>query len=126
MVVLFTEKRKVGGSTPPLTTPKNFPDIEVVQGRDEVLDEGVELAAGYPHVGMRRLHAEAGVGARSAATLAQLVDELLGQPLQVGPGELLVDAVVLRGAIFKGAGNPAGSVTERSKPVTRVECEPCL
>ena len=58
-----------------------------------------------PHVGMRLPHAEPGVGAGSAGVLAQLVDKLLMQPLQVGPGELLIDAVVLGCAIFKGAGD---------------------
>jgi hypothetical protein len=54
---------------------------------------------------MRLLHAEPRVGARSAGILAQLVDELFRQSVQVGPGELLVDAVVLRCAVFKGAGD---------------------
>src|SRR5262245_32010108 len=54
---------------------------------------------------MRLPHVEPRVGARTAGILAQLVDELLMQPVQVGPGELLVDAVVLRCAIFKGPGD---------------------
>ena len=54
---------------------------------------------------MRLPHIEPGVGARSAGILTQLVDELLRQPVQVGPGELLIDAVVLRSALFKGAGD---------------------
>src|SRR5215471_15693685 len=54
---------------------------------------------------MRLPHVEPRVGARPARILAQLVDELLMQPVQVGPGELLVDTVVLRCAIFKGAGD---------------------
>ena len=57
------------------------------------------------NVGMRLFHAEAGVGARPAGVLAQLVDELLGQPLQVGPGELLIDAAILARTIIKGAGD---------------------
>jgi hypothetical protein len=50
---------------------------------------------------MRLFHAEPGVGARPAGVLAQLVDELLGQSLQVGPGELLIDAVVLPRTVIK-------------------------
>src|SRR5215472_4343661 len=82
-----------------------FPDLEVVQHRDEVFHEGIELAVRHPHVGMRLRHAEPGVGARPTGVLAQLVDELLGQSLQVGPGELLIDAVVLPGAIIESAGD---------------------
>src|SRR5205809_608914 len=54
---------------------------------------------------MRLPHAEPGVGARPAGILTQLVDEFFRQPVQVGPGELLIDAVVLCCAIFKGAGD---------------------
>ena len=58
-----------------------------------------------PHVGMRLPHAEPGVGTRPAGIPTQLIDELFRQPVQVGPGELLVDAVVLGRALFKGAGD---------------------
>src|SRR5690242_15896768 len=81
-----------------------FPDLEVVEHHDEVFHEGIELAVRHPHVGMRLLHAEPGVGARPAGVLAQLIDELLGQPLQVRPGELLIDAAVAPRALIKGAG----------------------
>jgi hypothetical protein len=84
-----------------------FPDVEAVQGRDEIFHEGIPLAARYPHVGMRLPHVEPGVGARSAGILAHLVDELFRQPVQVGPGELLIDAVVPGCALFKGAGDPS-------------------
>lgn len=50
------------------------------------------------------LMSEPGVGARSAGVLAKLVDEFFRQPVQVCPGELLLDAVVVLGcAIFEGA-----------------------
>jgi len=35
-----------------------FPDLEVVQNRNEVFHEGIELAVRHPHVGMRLFHAE--------------------------------------------------------------------
>jgi hypothetical protein len=54
--------------------PVRLPDLEVVQGRDDVLHEGIELAVGHPHVGMRFRHAAPGVGARSTGRLTQLID----------------------------------------------------
>jgi hypothetical protein len=54
---------------------------------------------------MRLGHAEPRIGARPTGVLTQLIDELLGQSVQVGPGELLIDAVVLPRAIIKSVGD---------------------
>jgi hypothetical protein len=60
--------------------------------------------------------------------LAQLIDELLGQPLQIGPGELLVDAVVLPRALIKGAGDcrdgldPAEAVIQETLHRSHLPC----
>jgi hypothetical protein len=64
---------------------------------------------------MRRFHAEAGVGARPAGVLTQLVDELLGQSVQVGPGELLIDAAVLPRALVKGGATAVMASTPPSR-----------
>jgi hypothetical protein len=54
---------------------------------------------------MRLRHAAPRVSARPAGRLTDLVDELFDQPVYVGPGGLLVDAVVLHLAIYSGAGD---------------------
>jgi len=80
-----------------------FPDLEVVQCRDEVVHERIELAGRHAHVGVRLGHVAPRVGARSAGVVTQLVDEFLCQPVQVRPGEFLVDATIIGRASFKGA-----------------------
>jgi hypothetical protein len=66
----------------------------MIQGRYEILDEGVELSARHFHPRMRVLHAPSRVPARSAGRFADLIDEHLPQPAQIGLGELLVDPVI--------------------------------
>src|SRR5262249_39282679 len=80
-----------------------FPDLEVVQTRDDVFHEGLELAARHAHVEMRLRHVAPRVSARPAGRLTDQVDELFDHPVYVGPRELLVDAVVLHLAIYNGA-----------------------
>src|SRR6185437_195012 len=52
---------------------------------------------------MRLRHVAPGVGARSTGRLTDHVGELFDQPVYVGPGVLLADAVVLHLAICDGA-----------------------
>ena len=56
---------------------------------------------------------------RSAGVLAKLVDEFFRQPVQVCPRELLLDAVVLGCAIFKGA-NDCGDGVAADRSLVRV------
>jgi hypothetical protein len=81
-------------------------DLETVQGRHQILDESVELAAGDPHPGVRFLHAASGLLARSPCGFADLIDQHPPKPDQVGLGELLVDPIIFGHAIPKTVDTP--------------------
>jgi hypothetical protein len=94
-----------------------FSDLEIVEGRGEVLNEGIELAVGHSHVGIRLRHGAPGVGARSTGRRTQLIYEFFCQPVQVGPGEFLIDAVVSSRAIFKGPGDRRDGIDSTKAPL---------
>src|SRR6266508_2274768 len=71
-------------------------DLELVEGLDEILHQRRELRVRDAHAGVRRLHVLAGVLARPAAGLADLIHEHALQPRDVRAREPLVDPRVDR------------------------------
>jgi hypothetical protein len=71
-------------------------DLELVEASPKVLHQGIEVPIGDSHTAMGALHVAAGVGARAAAGLTDLLDQQKFQPRNVGFGEELVDAAVAR------------------------------
>jgi hypothetical protein len=71
-------------------------DLELVEAQPEVLHQRVEVPTGDAHAAMGALHVAAGVDARAAAGLTDLLDQQRFQPRNVGLGEELVDAPVAR------------------------------
>jgi hypothetical protein len=69
-------------------------NFEMVQGRDEILNEGIELAAGYLHPFVRVFHAASRVRAWPASCFTDLIDEHPRKPAQVGLCEFLIDPVI--------------------------------
>src|SRR4029079_4169797 len=63
----------------------------LVERRDEVLDQRVELAGSHAHPIVGLGHAPAGVRARTAAGVAYLVGQHGLETGDIGPGELAVD-----------------------------------
>ena len=97
-----------------------LPDLELVERADEILDQRVEIGAAHTHPHVRRLHVLAGVLARAAARLADLVDKVLLERLQplgigCGLGEEAVDAFVGRDA----ATNSSTTAVMRLLPPSR-------
>jgi hypothetical protein len=80
-----------------------FPDLEVVQNRDDIFHEGIPLATRHPPY----CDAPPSCCARCRCTAHRSPDRLcrriLVHPVYVGPGELLADAVVLHFAIYDRA-----------------------
>src|SRR5256712_4539921 len=69
-------------------------DLELIQRRDKILDQGTELTFGDLHPGMCFLHAPSVISTRTARSFADLVDEHLCQSRKVRPRELQVYPVV--------------------------------
>ena len=69
---------------------------EPIQRRDQVLDEGVELAGRHLHVLVRFIHAAAGVRGRASRRRRDLIDKHRLEPWNIGPRELRVDPGVGR------------------------------
>ena len=73
-----------------------FGTLNLFERLDEVLDERAEVRLGDGHARVRFLHVLAGVLARTAGRLADLIGQALLELGDVGVHEPRVDAVVLR------------------------------
>lgn len=69
-------------------------DTELVERRPQMFHDDLELTRRGLHPSVRLAHAPAGVGARTAGDLTQLVGDLLLEPRDVGPRELPIGSVI--------------------------------
>src|SRR3989442_12216655 len=88
----------------------------MVQGRYEILNQSVELPARHLHRRVRVLHAASRVLAWPPGRFADLIDEHLRQPPQVGLTEFVVDPGIAGDSIPEIFNN-CGDGLDPAKPV---------
>src|SRR5262245_63253658 len=76
-------------------------NFELVEALCEVLHQRVEILAPDAHAGMHRPHVAAGIDAGAAGSLADLLDEMRLEPIDIGIGEESVDALVGRDVLHE-------------------------
>ena len=69
-----------------------FLHLELVHGRDQVIDKGIEVGAGQVQATVRLFHATAGIRARSTGRRAHLFDHQLTQVVVVDLEKQTIDA----------------------------------